>query len=104
MQGEWDLVRSARSSPIAEAGFSAIRLALLFGSGAVALALIATPMLERGTRPQVAAASFPGQLDMTATGAIGRPGDRYVLRRSVLQSSPNAVCVMRADGSRAGDC
>lgn len=104
MQGEWDPERSVRYSPIAEAGFSAIRVALLFGSAAVALALIATPMLDRGTRPQVMASSLAGQLDMTATGSVSRSGDRYVLRRSVLQSSPNAVCVIRANGSRVGDC
>lgn len=77
----------------------AIRLALIFGSVAVALGLIIAPLAEdRLTRK----ASTAG-LDFMSTGSVG--ADRsYTIRRSVLQSTPDAVCIIRANGARSGDC
>jgi hypothetical protein len=37
------------------------------------------------------------------TGSIAR-GGTYTVRRSVLQSAPSAACIIRADGTRSGDC
>ena len=34
----------------------------------------------------------------------GPPPDPEPVRRSVLQPSPDAVCIIRADGRRSGDC
>jgi hypothetical protein len=80
--------------------WGALRITLLFGAAAVALALIAAPLLEsRGGLGFVGSAG----LDMTSTGSIGGTNS-YTIRRSVLQSSPDAVCIIRADGSRSGDC
>lgn len=112
MQEERDLSRGGRPSTLTEMGFGAIRAALLFGSAAVALALIVTPILDRSTRSQDAVVSLADSIDMTATGSVGRRansamtqgGGRYTIRRSVLQSSPNAVCIIRENGSRIGDC
>jgi hypothetical protein len=101
--GDWDILRSERLSR-GGTGISTLRLALLFGSAAVALALIATPMLDRNTRLRVSEATFTDGLDPISTGSTPRHGSRYVLRRSVLQTTPSAVCVIRADGAASGDC
>jgi hypothetical protein len=82
-----------------------LRIALLFGSAAVALALIIAPIADSQTRSYVAQDGGPVGVDTMTTGSIKGGGrDLYTIRRSVLQSSPEAVCVIRADGSRTGDC
>ncbi|WP_394887099.1 hypothetical protein ACG873_20390 [Mesorhizobium sp. AaZ16] len=78
--------------------WGALRITLLFGSAAVALALIAVPLLEGRNSDRLA-----GDIDLMSTGSIGR-GETYTIRRSVLQSSPDAVCVIHSDGARSGDC
>lgn len=98
---DWDSIRRDRSSRAAEAGMGVLRLTLLFGSAAVAMALLATPLLDRESR-QFAGGPFPAGLDMTSTGSIGKTV--YTVRRSVLQSSPDAVCIISAAGRRSGDC
>jgi hypothetical protein len=75
---------------------------LLFGSAAVALALIATPFLDSQTRAQ-SRDDFPGGLDMTATGSISHRST-YTVRRSVLQTQPGSVCIIGSDGRTSGDC
>ncbi|TIU59831.1 MAG: hypothetical protein E5W25_32140, partial [Mesorhizobium sp.] len=80
---------------------------LLFGSAAVALALIAMPLLDSRTRLQSGRADFAGGLDTMSTGSIGNTGPigrTYTLRRSVLQPLPSSVCVIRDNGKRSGDC
>lgn len=112
MQEEWDLMRGPRASALTEMGFGALRAALLFGSGAIALALIVTPILDRGTRARDAVVSLADTVDMTATGSVARPANpsaaqeagRYTIRRSVLQASPTSICIIRDNGSRIGDC
>lgn len=79
-------------------GFGALRLALLFGGLAVAMALIIAPIAERQTRFYQ-----PGEIDGMTTGSI-RAVDTYTIRRSVLQPSPDSICVIRADGTRKGEC
>jgi len=95
---DWDSIRPDRSRA-ASAGMGILRVTLLFGSAAVALALIATPYLDSQMRPQ----SDRDGLDMTSTGSIGHL-DTYTLRKSVLQPLPSSVCVIRANGKRSGDC
>ncbi|RUW95847.1 hypothetical protein EOA30_31235 [Mesorhizobium sp. M8A.F.Ca.ET.059.01.1.1] len=99
---EWDSIRPERGFRAADAGMGVLRVALLFGSAAVALALIATPFLDSQTRSQTARDGFPG-LDMTATGSISHRST-YTVRRSVLQADPGAVCIIRSDGKSSGDC
>jgi hypothetical protein len=96
---QWELVRGSRGLSIEGAGVGALRVALLFGSAVVALALLAVPLLDARTRSGTARSN----LDMTSTGSISRTSN-YTIRRSVLQSSPSAVCVIRENGSRGGDC
>jgi hypothetical protein len=102
LERDWESIRPERSFRAADAGMGLLRVTLLFGSAAVALALLATPLLERGTRQEFAVNTFPAGLDMTSTGSIGR--SVYTVRRSVLQASPDAVCIISASGRRSGDC
>lgn len=89
----------------------ALRVALLFGSAAVGLALILTPLAESQVE-RMAYSSYSSRLDPMATGTIGggqgfpgqRAGTTYTVRRSVLQPSPSSVCVIRSNGMRTGDC
>ncbi len=100
---EWDTIRPERGVRALNAGMGLLRVTLLFGSAAVALALIAVPLLDKDdSRQQIARDTFIG-LDTTTTGSIGR-SDTYTIRRSVLQSSPESVCLIRPDGRRSGDC
>jgi hypothetical protein len=96
-EGEWDRVRGPRTTRLEELGMGALRITLLFGSAAIALALIAVPLLDSRIN------GTPGGIDYTSTGSISRAGI-YTLHRSVLQPTPNSVCVIRQDGTRRGDC
>lgn len=82
-------------------GSGALRVALLFGTAGVGMALILTPLAEKQTRPVASAVGT--HLDPMATGSIPS-GNDYTLRRSVLQPSPNAVCVIEGESKHAGDC
>lgn len=86
------------------AGLGIFRMALLFGSAAVALALILTPIAESQV-DRVLYASNPAGVDMMPTGTVGaRSSGSYVVRRSVLQPSPTSVCIIRENRMRTGDC
>lgn len=98
-EDQWEAVRGERAWRLGSAGMGVLRISLLFGSAAIAFALLATPLLDQRTRLDSARANF----DMMSTGSIGQ-GHSYTVRRSVLQSSPTAVCVIRANGARSGDC
>jgi len=81
------------------AGMVMLRATLLFGSAAVALALILTPLADRFSRdPNIGVG-----LDYMATGSIERPGN-YTIRRSVLQKDSSSVCIVQANGRYTGDC
>jgi hypothetical protein len=97
---EWERIRSEGGSLLEMVQSGAIRIALLFGSVAVAIALLLTPVLDREMR--VARVNALG-IDRTVTGSIASQGV-YTLHRSVLQSSPSAVCVIHSNGVRTGDC
>lgn len=59
-----------------------LRAALLFSSAFIALALLATPLLDRGTRNTVAARTLPPGLDLTTTGSVRRDEGFVVIRRA----------------------
>lgn len=100
---EWEKIRGSGSAQIGAAGMGALRITLLFGSAAVALALIVAPIVDNSTRARFADSGYPGTVDRFVTGSI--PSKRqYTIRRSVLQKSPTAVCIIRGDGVRTGDC
>lgn len=91
----------------------AVNIALLFGTAAIALTLIITPMLaDKATVATIANAPIEDPYDNIQTGSIRssgteelRPetenGRRYVIRRSVLQEEPGAGCIVH--GYKSGD-
>ena len=97
---DWDDPRS-RDWRAVDAGMGMLRITLLFGSAAVALALIIAPIAEE--RARAVAGTAPVGLDMTSTGSVGHKGN-YTIRRSVLQPSPNSICIIRDNGTRSGNC
>ena len=98
---EWEKFRSERDPLLEIVQSGVLRVALLFGSVAIAIALLLTPVLDRETR--VARINALGIDRTTVTGSVATQGI-YTLHRSVLQSSPNAVCVIHFNGVRTGDC
>jgi hypothetical protein len=101
LEKDWDSIRPERVFRAGEAGMGVLRITLLFGSAAIALALLATPLLDRGAQ-RFARNTYPSGLDMTSTGSIGRT--TYTIRRSVLQPSPDSVCIIGNNGRHSGDC
>jgi hypothetical protein len=91
------------SGPIAEARTGALRVALLFGSAVIALALILVPILNNRSNDVVTQSLFPNGVDTMATGSI-RNSQAYTVRKSVLQPAPDAVCIIHPDGTKKGDC
>jgi hypothetical protein len=104
MRDEWSGPHSSGHWTLGMASMGALRLTLLFGSAAVALALILTPIADRhiSSSPPSQSAMSPG-LDFMTTGTVRYRGT-YTERRSVLQPSPNSVCIIRDNGMRSGDC
>jgi len=101
-EDDWNDFAPSRDTHPVLGGLGSLRIALLFGSGAIALALLIVPFVEQRTRLALAGGS--DQLDTMATGSIQQRGNTYTIRRSVLQSDPNAVCIIQANGIRTGDC
>ncbi len=109
----WRAVRMKERNSNKSRRTGALNIALLFGTAAIALTLILTPMLaERtGGAAHFATATIADPYDNIKTGSI-RPADpsarpetengrRYVIRRSILQKSPGSVCIV--DGYKSGD-
>ncbi|KXF79387.1 hypothetical protein ATN84_06670 [Paramesorhizobium deserti] len=88
---------------IAGARSGVLRITLLFGSAAIALALILVPILNERSRDIASQSLFPDGVDTISTGSI-RHSRAYTVRKSVLQSTPEAVCVIHPDGRKSGDC
>lgn len=98
---EWDEFRT-RDQATNSAGWTAIRVSLLFGSLAIALALVVTPLVS-GKYGQRLVRSATG-IDGITTATTRDKDKTYRMRRSVLQKSPSSVCVILPDGSYRGEC
>ena len=98
----WKAVQEKEKASYASRRTGALNIALLFGTAAVALSLILTPMLSDRSRSSVLA-SAP-DFDSMTTGAIPKTenGKRYTIRRSVLQQEPGSVCVVQGYGGDGG--
>lgn len=84
-----------------------LNIALLFGTAAIALTLILTPMLSsQSTQRRVAATPMPDPYDNITTGSIKKQDGprRYTIRRSVLQEQPGAVCIVDGYGAKGPGC
>lgn len=104
LRDEWEEPRIGRGGMLDGFGMGALRLTLLFGSAAAALALILTPLAENQVE-RMAYASYTSRLDTMATGTVGpRSSGAYTIRRSVLQPSASSVCIIHSNGMRTGDC
>jgi len=83
-----------------------LNIALLFGTAAIALSLIITPMLaSRGDDAQ-RLTSVQEDFDNLTTGSVPKQGERgknYTIRRSVLQETPGSVCIVQGYGV-GSDC
>lgn len=99
----WKTVRSRERSSSRAKKTGVLNIALLFGTAAVALSLVLTPMLA-DTSGKKSLAFTPDEFDMITTGSIGRPenGKRYTIRRSVLQETPGSVCIVDRYGTGEG--
>ena len=99
--------RSSWVDLLGVAGSGAVRIALLFGSVALALTFILTPVAENQV---IRSAANQIGIDRIATGSTGNvkrilPATHsYVVRRSVLQSGKDDICIIGADGVRTGTC
>ena len=80
----------------------AVNVALLFGTAAIALTLILTPLLS-SDGDQMAAGTMG--YDDIKTGSIPSEDGklkRYTIRRSVLQQDPGEVCIIDQDRNKSG--
>ncbi len=102
MENDWDAPRNERGW--SAAGFGILRITLLFGSAAVALALILAPIADSQTRDYAVRDSIPFGVDDVTTGSINKSGSVYTIHKSVLQPSRDSVCVIHPGGKRVGDC
>ena len=84
--------------PLSKAGRGILRVVLLFGSAAVALALIIVPVLNDQANKVAAQSVLPDGIDRTMTGSIKR--DPVVARKAPVLP----ICVIDPDGSHTGDC
>ena len=101
---EHDVWRQAAHAParsLLDSG--AIRIALLFGSAAVAFTMILTPIIGRGPADIASRRAGAAKLDATATGSILKTRG-YTVRRSVLQGGPDSVCIIDQAGGESGTC
>ncbi len=98
----WSSVYSKADRETHPGRLSPLRLALLFGSAVVALALIVPPMVDVSSDDWNLLANDPG-IDFTTTATVPR-NRTYTIQRSVLQSSDNSVCIIDSRGRRSGDC
>jgi hypothetical protein len=97
--GGWQVVQGEGRWSMQEAGMGLLRAALLFGVGIAVLTIMIVPVLDKRSAQWADGAG----IDAIQVGSIDK-GSTYTIRRSVLQQSPNAVCVIRQDGSRSGAC
>lgn len=101
----WKTVRTRQRSTYRASRTGALNIALLFGTAAIAFALIITPMLA-GHDDKARMAHVQEDFDMISTGSIKRDDSNrvkhYTIRRSVLQETPGSVCVVQ--GYSSNDC
>jgi hypothetical protein len=100
----WKTVRDRQRATYRSGKTGALNIALLFGTAAIALSLIVTPMLaERSDQKRLA--HVQEDFDMLTTGSI-KPAEsgskQYTIRRSVLQETPGSVCIVQGYGADGG--
>jgi hypothetical protein len=82
------------------AGVGALRVALLFGSAAVALSLV---FMQDGDRRSSRQAILNPGIDHIVTSSFNTKNNTLQQKRSVFQASPDE-CVISRDGTKRGNC
>ncbi len=102
---DWDGTDTQEPQPSAveTAGFGALRISLLFGTAAVALAIILVPIVNRVTGDNDSIYASGRNVDPFITGST-KATKAYSVRRSVLQDDVTQPCVIYADGRQTGGC
>lgn len=100
----WKTVRVRQRATYRSGMTGALNAALLFGTAAIALSLIITPMLSDRTDGR-RLAHVQEEFDRITTGSIqaDKGIKHYTIRRSVLQETPGSVCIVKGYGAD-GDC
>ena len=81
----------------------ALNMALLFGTAAIALSLIVTPMLAPSKDDPMQASTM--DYDNITTGSIPTSDGKtkhYTIRRSILSENPGDVCIIDSAGHSKG--
>ncbi len=89
-----------QSGGLSGAAGGILRITLLFGSAAVALALVMAPLASRDSQA-VVGYSAGHALDTMQTGSIKRAAP---VQGNVLQSAPNSLCAIQSNGVKNSDC
>ncbi len=100
----WKAVREREQAKTKTSPTGAINMALLFGTAAIALTLILTPLLTTPSKDRNLAGITPSY-DTITTGSIpsGETGKRrYTIRKSILQNAPGSVCIIDVNGASSG--
>lgn len=91
---EWAAVHARQSKAGAAFAAGLVRLTLLFGSAALAVAFFIAPL--KGD-PEF------GRIDVMTASFIGDDSSR-ILHRDGIGRSAASICVIRANDTRAGNC
>lgn len=100
-RGEADLPDKNTLDVLAEARTGLLRATLLFGSIAVALALIVVPANDRQGRSD--SHDYNAPVDTMTTGSV-KPLERYVMHRGDGSGVSAQPCLMFPDGTTRGNC
>ncbi|MDO1584134.1 hypothetical protein [Rhizobium oryzicola] len=104
-EDSWKTVRARQRAAHSSGKTGALNIALLFGTAAIALSLIVTPMLAKREDSRHLA-QVQEEFDLITTGSIksqDKSPKHYTIRRSVLQESPGSVCIVQGYNS-ASNC
>jgi hypothetical protein len=99
--------RSTWAELLGAAGQGALRLSLLFGSAAIALTVVLAPIAEKQVARSTIAQNSIDQISTASTRKNGKTtgvNTNFIIRKSVLQTDSNDICIISADGTRTGTC
>ena len=92
----WKTVNTSRGFAAKSKRTGALNVALLFGTAAIALSLIVTPMLANRSQSAPKYATVPDEIDDIITGSIKRNDatKTYTIRKSILSDQRGNNCVV----------
>ncbi len=100
---QYDGSTEGRRSTVQNAQIGCAECCRDFRRGSSGSDVILAPVIERKSA-RLAGTVAPGAYDEIVTGSISTNSGpkRYIVRRSVLQDTPGAVCIINSDGSTSG--